>query len=326
VRERAQRTLWREDDDHKETIRSKLDGLLETNQFFNFARCGREQVFRTCRGCRAVEVFDYRCSLKWCPRCQWFLTERRKKILGLWASRISQPKHLVLTQKNFPTLTRKKIREHTRALSKMRRAKCFNSVKGGCVSVEITHEGRGWHVHSHWLLDVRWLDMPAVSQSWGHLVGQEYAICKVMDVRERSYLQEVTKYVCEGSAMSRWAPELILEFVTAIRGRRFFFPFGSLFKLGRSIREEIAAGAPGARACGCGCCDFIIETETSAVLAEVRRGKQVRDYVPRPARAAVASPGGGSQHKEAGHFLFQSAPSRKPVATGSSCDGVGPRH
>ena len=326
ARERAQRTLWREDDDHKETIRAKLDGLLETNQFFNFARCGREQVFKTCRGCRQVEAFDYQCNLKWCPRCQWRITERRKNILALWGSRITQPKHLVLTQKNFQILTRARLRAHTRALAKMRRTKSLAAVKGGCVSVEITNEGNGWHLHSHWLIDVRWLDMPSVARAWGKLVDQNYAVCKVMDVRDQSYLQEVTKYVCEGSAMAQWAPEHILEFVTAIRGRRFFFPFGSLFKLARGIREEIEAEKPHARACACGCEDFTFESELAAVLAEVRRGQLGTSSAHARVLDRARSHGGGTQRTVAAHSPSQFRQGKIAAVLKNSGDGVGPRH
>jgi len=104
-------------------------------------------------------------------------------------------------------------------------------------------------LHSHWLLDVRWLDMKGVSLTWSGLVGQEFAIVKIKDARDRDYLQEVTKYVAEGSELAKWPAEHLLEFVTAIRSRRFFFAFGSLFKMGHEIRSRNflggkAKGAP----------------------------------------------------------------------------------
>ena len=270
-REREQLALLSENDLHHETIRQKLSGLNETAQFWNFSKCGKERLFRTCRNCGEVHEFTYRCSLKWCPRCQWFITERRREKLAVWVKRVTQPKHLVLTQKNFPILTGKKIREHTKALAKMRRAKCFKTVRGGSVSIEITNEGNGWHLHSHWLIDVRWLDMTAVSQTWARLVGQEFSIVKIKDARGREYLQEVTKYVAEGSAIAKWPAEHIAEFTTAIRGKRFFFALGNLFHQGKSIRAEIIQQKPPPPVCDCGESDFIFETEEQTLLAEIRR-------------------------------------------------------
>jgi hypothetical protein len=270
-REREQGNLINENDLHHETIRAKLSGRFETTQMDNFSKCGREQIFRTCKCCGQVEQFSYRCSLKWCPRCQWIITERRRQVLAKWAKRITQPKHLVLTQRNFRHLTRTVLRTHQKNLAAIRRTKCWKTVRGGSVSIEITNEQRGWHLHSHWLLDVRWLDMTEISTTWAHLVGQEFSIVKIKDCRDQEYLQEVSKYVVEGSELAKWPAEEVNEFVRAIRGRRFFFAFGSLFKAGREIRAEIRAEKPVRQACECGANDFTFETEEQTALNEIRQ-------------------------------------------------------
>jgi hypothetical protein len=275
-RERNQLSLLKENDLHHETIKGKLSGLWESSQFANFAKCGVERIFKTCKSCRTVEQFEYACSLKWCPRCQWKITERRRQLLSHWVKRISQPKHLVLTQKNFETLTPTALRQHQKNLSKIRRLKCWKAVKGGCVSIEITNESHGWHLHSHWLIDCRWLAMPEISREWGRLCGQEFAIVKILDCRDTEYLQEVTKYVVEGSELAKWPAEQVAEFVSAIRGRRFFFAFGTLFKLGKEIRAELTAEKPERKPCECGCGDFLFETEEQATLNEIRKLKGYR--------------------------------------------------
>jgi len=298
-REFQQRKLWRETEDYHETIRSKLDGVFEDNQFCNFARCGQEDLVRECQGCGQQEAIRYHCNLKWCPRCQWRLSEKRKRLLGAWTLRIQQPKHLVLTQKNFAVLTGRKIREHQKNLARMRRAKAMKQVKGGCVSIEITNEGNGWHLHSHWLIDVRWLDMPSVSQAWAKLVGQEFSIVKIMDCREKSYLQEVTKYVCEGSAMAQWPSEKIHEFVRAIKRRRFFFAFGSLFHEAADVRRGLNEARQPAEPCECGCDRFRWKDEIACLVEEAKRLGPPRASVrgePAPLRA---TPTGDTRSKEA---------------------------
>jgi hypothetical protein len=270
-RERKQRELISDDEIFKDTIESKLTGLCHLTQFENFTRCGREEFYRICKCCGNVETMTYRCSLKWCPQCSWKLSEKKKNLLGLWVTRVKQPKHLVLTQQNFPVLTAKKIREHTRNLAAMRRTKCFKSVRGGCVSVEITRGETGWHLHSHWLIDCPWLDMSSISTTWGKLVGQEFAIVKVKDVRDKAYLQEVTKYVVEGSELAKWPAESINEFVHAIRGRRFFFVFGSLFHESPDIRRELRAQKKPAEACECGESSWTFQSEAQAQVEEIMR-------------------------------------------------------
>ena len=204
---------------------------------------------------------------------------------------------------NIPTLTRKIYRQHTRLLAKLRRLK-FTTKKtyewqrtksghrrsirkwmpprpsgktitshpwlGGCVSTETTHEGNGWHVHAHLLIDCRFVSAGRLAKEWAKLVGQEFAIVKVMDVREREYLQEICKYVVEGSELAKWAPDLINEFVRAQRGLRMFNSFGTLREMAPEIRREINAQKPRSATCECGADDFLYQSEESALLDDVR--------------------------------------------------------
>lgn len=157
----------------------------------------------------------------------------------------------------------------------------MKKIRGGCISVEITNEGNGWHLHSHWLLDVDWLEMAEVSQAWGKLVGQEFSICKVKHVQDTEYLQEVSKYVVEGSELAKWPCEQINEFVRACRGVRFFFSFGSMFKLAPLIRAELEAQKPEPPTCDCGESDFMYESEVDTVLATVREIERSGQKAPR---------------------------------------------
>jgi hypothetical protein len=269
LREREQRQLIIPEEVYQQAIVAKLTGLWATPQFDNLARCGHEEIFRTCKCCGDVQTFFYRCDLKFCPRCQWRISKSREEKIAVWTRTVKQPKHLVLTQKNFPILTRSKLKAHRLALAKIRRHQCFDSVRGGCVSVEITNEGRGWHLHSHWLLDCDWLDMPAVSRAWGALVGQEFAIAKVKDVRGTDFVHEVCKYLAKGNEIAAWPAEQILEFVTAIRGCRFFFQFGSLFHLRDKVKQQLAFMRPETPACTCGSKDFRFEQEADHALREI---------------------------------------------------------
>jgi Replication protein len=270
-RERAQGELLDDRLLFHDTIRQKLTGLCSLTQFYNFCRCGNEQIFRTCQCCGLIESFPYQCSIKWCPLCQWKIGKVREEVIAAWANQVAQPKHLVLTQRNFKTLTGSKIREHTRNLAKVRRSRAFKEVAGGCVTVEITNEENGWHLHSHWLLNCPWLDMERVSQAWGKLVGQEFAIVKVKDVREKEYLREISKYVAKPADLAGWKPEELNEFVHAVRGRRFFFSFGSLFHLGPEIRRALKANETESVSCDCGSWEFRYESELMATLHDAQR-------------------------------------------------------
>lgn len=255
----------------KESLLAKVDGLIPEAIFQNLARCGVEEIFRTCRGCGDWSAFYYRCSMKFCPLCNWRIARSRAEVLKAWSHTISQPKHVVITQRNFPVLTRAKIRAFGRAFGKLRRNKLWADVKGGCVSTEITNEGRGWHLHAHILADARWIDASALAVEWGRLVGQEFGIVKVKDAREGTYLGEITKYVVKGAQLASWQPDEIAQFIRAIRGVRFFAAFGTLFHLQRKIKAQLHASRPPAEPCKCGCKEFRFESETAVVLSQIRK-------------------------------------------------------
>lgn len=136
--------------------------------------------------------------------------------------------------------------------------------------MEVTNESRGWHVHLHILADVRWLDAGELARKWGHYVGQDYAIVKVKDARGATYLGEVTKYVVKGAELAGWQPELIAQFIHAVRGVKFFATFGTLFKLRRQIQAVLDAKNEFTPTCECGSCNFRWETEETSILRECR--------------------------------------------------------
>ena len=113
--------------------------------------------------------------------------------------------------------------------------------------------------------------MEKISITWGKLVGQNFAIVKIKDVREKEYLQEICKYVVEGSELAKWPAEHINEFVQAVRGLRMFNSFGSLRELAPEIRREINAAKKSPPPCDCGCGDFTYEDSTAVTVREVEK-------------------------------------------------------
>jgi hypothetical protein len=258
----------------QDTLLKKVEGLIDYGIWERLKKCGNEQIFRTCKNCGSWETFDWRCNMKFCPLCNWRIARSRAAVLRLWAFKIKQPKHLVLTMRNFPVLTRTKIRQFGRAISKLRRNKVWSTVLGGCLSIEITNEGNGWHLHAHMLIDARWLDMSKLSIVWGALIGQEFGIVKIMDCRGKDYLGEVTKYVVKAGQLVSWEPEMIAQFIGAIRGVRFFAAFGTLFHMQGEIKREIHLTAPEPKVCPCGCGEFRWTDEATEICNSLRAGKR----------------------------------------------------
>jgi DNA-directed RNA polymerase subunit RPC12/RpoP len=226
--------------------------------FENFLRCGREKFFVMCAICESGHEAFYQCSLKWCPRCNWRISMKRRELLAEMTKGMRQVKHVVLTQKNFETLTKEKIQAVRKALAKLVRQKIFGNVSGGCASLEFTNEGNGWHMHWHLLLQTKWVEAHQLSIAWGNLVGQEFAIVKVKDISEKSYLQELCKYVVEGSELSKWPPDKILQFVSALRGTRCFTAFGKFRELQKIARENLLDRPKREADCACKTGEWIV--------------------------------------------------------------------
>lgn len=253
------------------SLLAKVSGLIPWQVEEHLRRCGNEECYKTCRDCGEWQTFSYKCCLKFCPLCNWRIARDRAQLLRFWSFEIKQPKHVVLTVRNFPVLTRSRIRAVGKAFSKLRRNKVWKDVKGGCVSTEITNEGRGWHLHLHIMVDARWVDAARLAIVWGQLVGQDFGIVKVKDCRGMEYLGEVTKYVVKPAELASWKPEEIAQFIHAIKGIRFFAAFGTLFAVARRIKAQIHAAKPPAQPCKCGCSSFRFDTEESAIVGEIRQ-------------------------------------------------------
>lgn len=268
----------------KLTVESKLNETLDRAKrdhkgkltwWLNFQRCGREKVFVTCKGCGKCDERFYQCNLKWCPRCNWRITARRKELLELITRGLTNCKHVVLTQRNFDTLTREKIQESRANLLKLRRQKISSKIFGGCASLEFTNESRGWHMHWHLLLNVRFLDKQKLAIAWGKLVQQEFAIVAVLPVKEKSFLQEVCKYAVKGSELARWTPTQILQFVKALQGTRLFTVFGKFREARRYAQMTLNLEKPPPTPCKCGCEEkYYTPTKTAATFSFLR------DYKP----------------------------------------------
>ncbi len=249
----TQGVMWEREIVWKESILAKLRSLGRPLLAGKMAECHTIETFKRCTGCRKLTKFYNRCELFFCPVCAPRLSRERKEAIEWWTKQVNQPKHLVLTVRNTLDLTKPYVQFLKAQLGKLRRTKVFSSVKGGFYSMEVTNEGRGWHVHFHLLIDTPWLCMPELSEVWGKLVGQDFAIVKIKDCRGEDYLREVTKYAVKGSELAKWDGAVIANFIEAFTGVRFFGVFGSLYAKRTEWREWIEAVKEVKPLCSCGC-------------------------------------------------------------------------
>lgn len=235
-----------------DTLAKKLRNVGEIEKAVKLEQCHQSETFCHCLHCGAVHTFLNRCDRFYCPLCCSLLSYRRRLSVSAWAEAVPQPKHLVLTARNRETLSKTYVKFFKTQLGKLRRSKLCANWRGGLTSLEVTNEGRGWHLHSHLLIDTDWVDAPAISKAWGKYLGQDFAIVAVRDVRDRSYLQEVTKYAVKGSDLASWSDRTAKCFIDSFEGIRQFSTFGSLFRdraMRQAIADELAPGKPACKQC-----------------------------------------------------------------------------
>jgi hypothetical protein len=251
VNQQFQPHLFSREELARSVLFEKLRGVSEkVPHWENFRRCGELTPMHVwCSDCGHEHQCRYRCSLRWCPVCMPALAYRRQRLIRLWSNTIKQPKHVVLTARNTETITRARIRGFAKALVRLRRSKLLCKVTGGCSSLEVTNEQRGWHLHAHLLLNVPWLDSVALAKKWAKLVGQEFAIVKVQDARGKDYSSEVCKYVVKGNALASWSGGESLAFIKAFDGIRNFTRFGSLRGSNEFIDECVKGDGPKCKKC-----------------------------------------------------------------------------
>lgn len=246
-----------------------------------------------CAGCLKVSRFPNRCDLSYCPECQPSLAHERRRQVEWWAAEVHQPKHVVVTVRNIPEITREHIDQVQKWWGLLRRRKFCRNWLGGFYSIEITNEGRGWHIHIHALIDARWIDAPALALEWDNVTNGMGRIVKVKDCRQTDYLMEVCKYAVKGSQLATWSTHDVAAFVRAMAGKRTFGVFGSLYGKRTEFAEWLAVLKAGHRVCECGCSLATYYSEADWILHEAAQDHQPRPRPPPDNRQGELAVAGG---------------------------------
>lgn len=276
---------------NRDTICRKLQDSGRMDLTEGMGDCHTRQVAKVCGGCRKTSFFFNRCETMFCPICAPRLARERREAVEWWTKQVQQPKHVVLTARNTATITKEQVQKFKAAFAKLRRRKAFKNWRGGFYSLEVTNEGRGWHLHLHALIEARFIPADVLATEWGKLIGQDFAIVKVKDCREKSYLQEVCKYAVKGSQLAEWNGKDIAALMDAFDGVRTFGAFGELFKLRATFKAWIESLQQEEQPCDCGACNwrFLDRDEWEWENIERERNADPRPP-PSPALPVLPSP------------------------------------
>jgi hypothetical protein len=209
--------------------------------------------------------------------CQPRLAHARVEALEWWVRQVTQPKHVVLTCRNVDVIGPEYVGWFKDAFTRLRRSAFASNWRGGIYSMEVTNEGKGWHLHMHVLVDADWIDAKLLARKWGALVGQDFAIVKVKDARRSDYLAEVAKYCVKGSDLASWSPTDIAHFLDSFADRRTFGVFGSCYGRRAEYQAWLDDLHNHKTTCECGCQLFRIFSEPEWEWEQIKRGNRIPD-------------------------------------------------
>ena len=261
--------FWAKQTTHKNSVAAKLREIGRTGEASTLEQCHSTWTRATCNDCGAVKRFPNRCDNFYCPECQPRLASERRKAVEWWTHLVDQPKHVVLTVKNVPDLTRGHVQEFKKWFSRLRRSKFARNWEGGFYSLELTNEGRGWHLHLHALIDARWIDEGELSIAWNKVTNGQGRIVKVKDARGQNYLKEVTKYAVKGPQLAAWTGYQIATFIDAFSNVRSFGVFGSLYGARTAFADYLSTLRAHKPKCECGSCNIRYQSEVDAIMADL---------------------------------------------------------
>lgn len=322
----SQAEFWAAQTTHKNSIAAKLRQVGALDLAAGLELCHSEYTFAVCGDCGRVGKFPNRCDRFYCPECQPRLSHDRKEAVDWWTSLVTQPKHVVLTLRNIPDLTKAHVNEARKYVSALRRRVfatetthhwqsndpvasadpaldgCITSERipafrtptathhtatshpwrGGFYSIEVTNEGRGWHLHFHLLVDSDYIDAKQLALEWRAATRGAGHIVKVKDARGTDYLRELVKYACKGSDLAKWSPDQILTFIHAFTGVKTFSVFGQLYAARTEFAEWIKQLREKKPRCECGSCNVKYYSEADYLALDLVPCSESRPRAPAP--------------------------------------------
>lgn len=141
-------------------------------------RC-RVPLHIECLCCGRKKTVQKGCKKRWCPHCGPRVTAARYARVAPIAARMQWPLAVMLSMTN-PKDIAGCVRRLAAAFRKFRRLKFWReTVRGGFVGYEMTHNANGVHIHLHALIDCRWLALCTPEPTRRHTADERARLLKM---------------------------------------------------------------------------------------------------------------------------------------------------
>jgi len=204
----------------KQDSTHRVDILLNCRKYAWFARDNVTGL---------VHVCSNSCRLRWCPICSGGRSKYITNSVTDWIRKWKHPRFLTLTLKhsNSPLSHQiDTIYKHFRTLRKDKQFKQY--VEGGIwfFQVKLSKRGDQWHPHIHCLIVGKYLPHDWISRKWLRITKTS----NVVDIRAvtdpKRTAEYVARYCSRPAKLSQYPPELNVEIMRAMHGRRLCGTWG----------------------------------------------------------------------------------------------------
>jgi hypothetical protein len=132
-----------------------------------------------CLKCKTRHIVNKGCKKRWCPECGPKVTAARYARVAPIANRMQWPLSVMLSMKN-PRDIEGCVAKLAKAFKGFRGTRFWrDTVAGGFVGYEMTHNGNGVHIHLHALVDCRWLAVGTPEPSRKHTANEKARLCQL---------------------------------------------------------------------------------------------------------------------------------------------------
>ena len=240
--------------------REKLaDVLFEAGRYKeakNVRNCGESFIAFKAFCCGDTLARPMSCGHRLCPVCMIRRSAKLAVKVEKFILKMREPKHIVLTAENVPSINKAYFSELRLAFVKLRHRDIFNKCIGGFYSIETTYNSKlkSWHVHIHIVADVPFIPKQELSNAWNSITEGSF----VVDIKQigkeqtpQEASKEVAKYVVKPGDFLQ-DPRLVDEYLKAVKGSRLVSTFGKYYRMVLDDDED-EGGLPD---CWCGTNDW----------------------------------------------------------------------
>ena len=261
-----------------------------------FAFCGHAAwVYRTTGPNPEYRLKASYCHDRYCLPCQVSRAQQLAASLfaQLPAGRLA---FITLTIKHSPLSLAEQLDFLLASFRKLRSSKLWRAASDGGVAfleVKMSKDRTSWHPHLHIIASASWIPQSDLAAEWHRITKTSYMV----DIRPVSDRQKVKRYVTAyASKPMSYAPTnnpaKLQESITALRGRRLCFTFGSWRKFKLIDRPEPEEWIP-----ICSLLQLMArakagETFACNVLAKLRKDQQCHSFRPKGNHGPPKSLGG----------------------------------